>query len=498
MGYYEPRGHPLMVSCAGQPFVDVRQSFRSFLPSGLSRELAERIVDYWLERLANNPQFHDKVEFEIAVTSWSFDFESRALRLLPPDLSESDRDELRRAFRSLTFALLGDSGASVRGQIALVKQLEARYAALTVDIEHKPRLELVSELLEDTIEYGTIPFAILARHAFIARLLLLSLVEEGLLAQEDVERFYGSVTTVAGDFIGHTRQVALGQLTRDDFFERYGHLRPGTYDILSLRYDQRGASVLGKVDGAGEDACLSEKKTFEISDGQDRAIRRRLDLEGLAISTSDLLTYFSQATQAREWSKFIFTRSVSDCIELIAEWGKDHGLSRDELSYIDIRDILDCRVAVRQRSIEEYLRGLSQQSQLDHEVTSGIHLPHLLIRPSDFLIVPMLLEQPNFITLNKAVGPCCYLGGGDIEPESLDNHIVAIESADPGFDWIFGRRIRGLVTKFGGANSHMAIRCAEFNIPAAIGCGEQIFDRVVRSRNVELDCAVGAILPVEL
>ena len=50
-----------------------------------------------------------------------------------------------------------------------------------------------------------------------------------------------------------------------------------------------------------------------------------------------------------------------------------------------------------------------------------------------------------------------------------------IESADPGYDWIFTHDIKGLITKYGGAASHMAIRCAEFNLPAAIGSGE-IFD----------------------
>ena len=49
-----------------------------------------------------------------------------------------------------------------------------------------------------------------------------------------------------------------------------------------------------------------------------------------------------------------------------------------------------------------------------------------------------------------------------------------IENADPGFDWIFGSKILGLITKYGGVNSHMAIRCAELEIPVAIGCGEQV------------------------
>ena len=76
----------------------------------------------------------------------------------------------------------------------------------------------------------------------------------------------------------------------------------------------------------------------------------------------------------------------------------------------------------------------------------------------------------------------------------IDQKIVLIESADPGFDWIFSYKPHGLITKFGGANSHMAIRCAEFAIPAAIGCGDQIFDRILRSEIVEIQCAESRIL----
>jgi len=65
--------------------------------------------------------------------------------------------------------------------------------------------------------------------------------------------------------------------------------------------------------------------------------------------------------------------------------------------------------------------------------------------------------------------------------------VVCIENADPGFDWIFTRGIRGLVTKYGGPNSHMAIRCAEMGITAAIGCGDLLFEQVARSGWIEID-----------
>ena len=68
-----------------------------------------------------------------------------------------------------------------------------------------------------------------------------------------------------------------------------------------------------------------------------------------------------------------------------------------------------------------------------------------------------------------------------------ENKIICIEGADPGYDWVFTKNIAGLITKFGGANSHMAIRSAEYGIPAAIGCGEQTFDRIIAAKRCLID-----------
>ena len=41
---------------------------------------------------------------------------------------------------------------------------------------------------------------------------------------------------------------------------------------------------------------------------------------------------------------------------------------------------------------------------------------------------------------------------------------------------------------YGGANSHMSIRCMELNIPAAIGVGKLKFDEIIKSKFLTLDC----------
>ena len=70
----------------------------------------------------------------------------------------------------------------------------------------------------------------------------------------------------------------------------------------------------------------------------------------------------------------------------------------------------------------------------------------------------------------------------------LNDHIIFIENADPGFDFIFYHNIKGLVTKYGGSNSHMAIRCMELGIPAVIGLGEKKYNFFSNQSRVEIDC----------
>ena len=62
-------------------------------------------------------------------------------------------------------------------------------------------------------------------------------------------------------------------------------------------------------------------------------------------------------------------------------------------------------------------------------------------------------------------------------------------NADPGFDWIFSSSIAGLITEWGGANSHMAIRAGELGIPAIIGSGELYYARWSSAKRLRIDCA---------
>jgi phosphoenolpyruvate-protein kinase (PTS system EI component) len=102
-----------------------------------------------------------------------------------------------------------------------------------------------------------------------------------------------------------------------------------------------------------------------------------------------------------------------------------------------------------------------------------------------------MLAQPNFIT-SKCVTARLINWTGN-EYQNLAGSIILIPQADPGYDWLFAHNIAGLITKYGGANSHMAIRAAEMALPAAIGIGDKLYEELSCANYLHLDCALQQI-----
>ena len=65
---------------------------------------------------------------------------------------------------------------------------------------------------------------------------------------------------------------------------------------------------------------------------------------------------------------------------------------------------------------------------------------------------------------------------------------MCIENADPGFDFVFNFEIKGLITRFGGANSHMAIRAAELQIPSVLGIGDVLYQKWLGAKRLHINC----------
>lgn len=492
MGYSVPSGQPLMLSLAGQPFIDTRLSFHSYLPKDLPAKIATKLVDCWIDTLRLKPELHDKVEFEVAITTFSFDVDEKIEALTNGALSASEKLTFRNSLLKHSHQLLSETSyGSIKNALSKIEMLAGKQKKQVSPIEAQD-ITALFELIDSCIHLGTVPFSILARHGFIAKTLLDSLNSCGVLSTKEINQIQAGFSTVASDLVDDMHKMQTGKLPRTSFMSKYGHLRPGTYDILSRRYDQM--TDLGVDDTTKPYESVSV--TFDLTDSQKLKINELLQTEGYeGLDAEGLFEYIEAAIVGREYGKFVFTRTVSDILELIAEYGKKNGLSRDEMSHVPVTAILDVITKSDEKLIEEYLRDISENEAERHGVSIAVRLPQLLFDEAGVHVVPFQISHPNFITDKKITAPCISLSLQKTAPP-LKGKIVLIENADPGFDWIFSQQISGLVTKYGGANSHMAIRCAEFGIPAAIGCGEQRFDLFCRSDKLALDCAAGLISPL--
>jgi len=472
-GYRNLRSFPLMPHFFGLPYVDVRLSFNSFIPADLDEGLAGRLVDHYIDRLLAEPTLHDKVEFEIVFSCYTLDLPKRLERLGDAGFSPSERETIAASLRQLTNRVVHPKNGLWKGDAAKLKVLQARREKLLASTADP--LERIYWLIEDGKRYGTLPFAGLARAGFIAVQMLKSLVAVGVFSPSDYDAFLSSVSTVSGQL---ARDRAA--LDRTTFLARYGHLRPGTYDILSPRYDEAPDLYF---DWSQRPPSPEPGQAFSMTLPQMREIVALLENHGLSPDPVGLFDFLQSGIELRELAKFHFSRNLSDTLALIAEVGAQLGFSRDDLAYCDISAIKELHIAAADP--RDVLQASIDQGRARYAETSKLVLPPLIASPDDVWAFEWPETAPNFITQKRVTGPVVT----SQQRQNLAGSIVCIPNADPGYDWLFAYPIGGLITAWGGANSHMAIRAGELGLPAVIGAGEVLYRRWSQAKRLHLDCA---------
>jgi glutamine kinase len=484
-GYRNLRSFPLMVSILGVPFIDVRVSFNSFIPKGVRDPLSEKLVNHYVDRLTSSTQSHDKVEFDIVFSCWYPGIRDDIARLSHHGFSGEEIGEILAALRELTGRIVSPSGLW-RDDLAKLDTLKTRQA--DVMLSGMSSVDKIYWLLEDCKRWGTLPFCGLARAGFIAVQFLRGFVKLGILSKQDYEAYFLSLDTITNRIGDDVVRLRRGRLDRGAFMDRYGHLRPGTYDILSPRYDEDFDRYFGE-EGAARPTPpeTPTQRDFTLSAKQEREIAELLATEGLPLSARDVMTFIKSAIEGREYAKLVFTRSLSDALVELEKLGKQCSLTRDDLSHLSIRVVQELYSKLEALDLQDLLKREIAANKSAYETTRAVRLPDLILSPSDVFHFHMGQHEPNFITVGRVEA--------DVIPEQrlgsdrLAGKAVFIRSADPGYDWIFSKGIAGLVTQFGGANSHMAIRAAEAGIPAVIGCGQRNFDTWSSAERLEIDCA---------
>ena len=477
MDYKKPSDLSLMINFGGLPYINTKLSFNSFLPKKLNNKISEKLVNHWLDRLKHNPTLHDKIEFEIAITCFSFDLDNKIKNLTGNILNHKEKKIYKNELKNNFIKLIDDDhNGSIKKSMNRLNKLENIQKKFNSNDD-------IKKIITDCINLGTIPFSILARHAFISKTVLNSLHSLRILSSSDIDNIFANISTISTSFIDDVYKLNKKKISKKSFNIKYGHLRPGTYDILSKRYDEHNYinfDISKNTNNQSHiDNKLSKKKILKINS--------ILLKNSIPMNANCLFEYVKQSTSMREYSKFIFSKSISHLIKIIQVKGKQNGLSKDDLAFLKLEDIIK-HLNNKNNFI---LRDKVSYNKKKYLISNSIKLPQIIYDKKGAYIAPFQINIPNFITNKRITGEIINLHTQ--VKKNIDNKIIAIDNADPGFDWIFTYKIKGLITKFGGVNSHMAIRCREFNLPAAIGCGEQIYKKIIISKRLIIDCSVNKI-----
>ncbi|MHA6194161.1 PEP-utilizing enzyme [Pseudomonas wadenswilerensis] len=482
-GYRDVRPAPLLVSFAGHPYVDIRASFNSFIPATLDEPLASRLTDFYLDWLERHPHLHDKVEFDVVPTCFALDFDRWRQRLgSEGGFSHAEIDRLSAALRDISTQAIRRCG----GDLAQIDKLEQRFEQLRQ--RAMPPLAKARALLFDCRTYGTLPFAHLARSAFVAVTLLRSAVSSGVLSEAEMDDFLNSIRTVSHQLTHDAERCAQGELSWEAFVEHYGHLRPGTYDINSPSYRADPERYLRPiVDSVSAQHAGDSENAGQLWQAARPRFVAALAEQGLEHDPESLERFLRQAIEGREYAKFAFTRNLSLALDELVAWSEPLGIPREKLAYLDIETLLALSDdACTNPTPGEQLRASALTNRSLHQQLQAIELPPLLCTTEDLNVFLYPATQPNFVGTGQVRAACVDISHCAGDPD-LSGCIALIPQADPGYDWLFGRQIAGLITLYGGANSHMAIRAAEFGLPAALGVGETHYNALASARVLELD-----------
>ena len=248
MGYKEVK-HNLMQRFANKPYISLEYSFRSLIPSSLSENLTNKLIDFYKDKLKNNLKFHDKIEFEIVLSCLDFETDDRLKELSEKGFSTQEVEEIKSSLYKLTQKALNEYFDVLAEDSKSLCLLEMTRQKVQNELKNE---KLTAAQLNDYFKIlisavklnGTPQFARQARYAFIAKSFCKTLVSKSYISFEKMEEFMHTVDTVAGKFARDFELYLSKKLPEDEFNLKYGHLRSGTYDITTPVYSKIKLYVL--------------------------------------------------------------------------------------------------------------------------------------------------------------------------------------------------------------------------------------------------------------
>ena len=484
---YEDADGSLMHRVGNKPYVSIDCLFNALIPAGMDRVLRDKIFNYYQNSLTDNKRRHKKVDSAVVFGSYNFSTERRLNKLGQYGFSREEIDEFGNCLQRLTeniieeYEELHDQDIEAMTKLMITRR-RVRELKPMEETNSMKLYSYISELIEAMRNYCSPGYTRQERCEFIAKGFCNSLVEEGYLKREDIDAFRLSLDTVSSCFKKDFEDYASGKLSWQDFDSKYGHLRISICDIRAHSYRKLYSNLETVRD-------YEPARRKRVSKELDRSvIEKALSESKLNVDVDKLISFINGSSELADSYRFEYAKSIGLLLDIIARLGELIGIDKEDMSYLEIQD-LDAY-----HSRDSYVMTIDARRNMYHAY-SYLVLPDVIINVGDIDVIDIDEEIPDYLTDGCVSGDVAYYDEGhDID---VAGKIVLLSKVTLAYDWIFTKDIKGIITKKDTKDSRIAKRCRELNIPAALGCGEKLFNTILLMKSVELDCGKRKIREVK-
>ena len=480
---YSKTDEELMTKVGNRPYISVRTALSCFIPATVDERLKEKLINFYEDCFKYDKTTYDKSEDKIFST---FDMNvSDKLKILRENgFTEEECRDLKDRLREFTIGIINDyDRISQKDDVDLERLADIRHeiraSAPLTETNSMKLYGYINTLIEAMKQYVTPQYVRHNRCAYVAKSICRSLVEQGYFSAREMNGYIASITTVFSEFKRDFERYCDKTMTKADFDRLYGHLRLGMYDIRTDCYKK----MYKELEDVIPRAYIPEKPKKKLRSDLTK-LQKAIDDCGMDIEPEKLVDYIIKTKKNKERYKSEYTKSLSLLLDIIIRLGETLGIAREDMSYLEVQELLSYH------SRDTYIQIITERRMMYYANTYLV-LPDVILGVGNVDVVDVDEVEPYFVTDRTVEAEIVNLD--DNKEADVTGRIVVLTKASAGYDWLFTRNIAGLITKYGSGSSHIVSRCKEFNIPAAIGCGEKTYIKVSQMARARFDCANGKI-----
>lgn len=476
---YEKVDGSLMHRVGNKPYVSIDCLFNALIPAGMDRVLKDKIYNYYEKVLTDNRRRHRKVDSAIVFGSYNFSTARRLSKLRHYGFAEEEIENFGESLLQLTESIiekyeeLHDKDIDALTELMLTRR-RIRELKPHEESNSMKLYSYIAQLIESMRKNCSPGYTRQERCEFIAKDFCNSLVKEKYLSREDIDAFRLSLDTVSSCFRRDFEDYTSGKLSWKDFDGKYGHLRISICDIRAHSYRNLYSNLetIRDYDDTNGDRKRARALNRDV-------IQKALEESKLKLDVDKLINFINSSSELADSYRFEYAKSIGLLLDIIARLGELIGIDKEDMSYLEIQD-LDAY-----HSRDSYVMTIEARRNMYHAY-SYLVLPDVIINVGDLDVIDIDEEIPDYLTDKCVSGEIAYYD--DNHNVDVTGKIVLLSKVTLAYDWVFTKDIKGIITKKDTKDSRIAKRCKELNIPAALGCGEKLFNSVLLMKEVQLDC----------